>query len=369
MTEGAPAGNTSPNPETNGEGEPLRARFSLNEKLLSWLLVLAGFYTMYFAQDIFIPIAIALFAGIVLQPLVRLLSRIHIPDSAGAGIVTVGVVSAIIGLGVLVEPSAEKWIDRWPALYPEIQSKLVPVKKTVQKAKKLTEGIEKMAEPGPKKSKETVVREASLGERIFGRTTDALLLIGITLVMAYFVLARSRRTIQNILRSAEVGTTRRRWTEVAADMQHDVATYMLTITAINTALGVLVAIVMYALGMPNPLLWGVLAALLNYLPYLGPLVMLAVLSLVSLLTFDTLGQMSLPPLAYLAMTIIEGQFISPMVVGRRMTLNPLAIFISVLFWGTIWGIAGVFLAVPILASLRVLSDHVESLGFLRPLLR
>lgn len=354
-------------PETASEGAP-RRKFTRTEKLLCWLLVLAGFYTMFFARDVLVPITIALVAGIILSPIVRWLARLKIPDSAGAGLVVISLVAVFIGLGSLVGPAVETWVNRWPAVSAEIQDKLYPVKRSVEKAKKVTEGIEKMAEPGKPKPK-AVVQGPSLAEKLYGRATDTLLLIAVTLVLAFFVLARSRRIMKNILLSAPEGTSRKRWACIAGDVQHDVAVYMLTITVINAGLGLVVAIVMYALGMPNPLLWGVLAALLNYLPYLGPMVMLGIVSLVSLLTFDALPQIILPPLAYLAMTAIEGQFMTPIVVGRQMIMNPLAIFISVLFWGMIWGVAGVLLAVPILATLRVLAEHADSLAFLRPLLR
>jgi predicted PurR-regulated permease PerM len=118
---------------------------------------------------------------------------------------------------------------------------------------------------------------------------------------------------------------------------------------------------MWALGMPNPMLWGVMATFLNFVPYLGAIAGIAVVALVALLTFDGLMPSLLPPLVYFLLTGIEGYFVTPMIVGRRLTLNPLAILVGLLFWGWLWGIPGALLAVPILASLKILCDHVDRL--------
>lgn len=345
-----------------------RVPFTLTQKLLCALLVLASIYTIYFAQEILIPIVFATLAGIILLPLVRALARLHVPDALGAAVVIAGVLAILIGLGAVLQAPAVDWLNRWPAVLAKAQVKLYPVKKTVEKAKKVTEGIEKITETksSPKK---TVVSEPSIGSWIVDRAAGILALIGITVVMAYFMLARGRRTLTNILRSTRLGHRRRQWVEIAGDVQRDVATYILTITAINFGLGFLTTIVLFALGVPNPLLWGVLAMMLNYLPYLGALVMAIVLFAVSLLTFDSWTTIVLPPLAYLAMSVIEGNVVTPTIIGQRMTLNPLAVFVSVLFWGTLWGVPGVFVAVPVLATLRVLSEHAEGMAFLRPLLR
>ncbi|MEO6022607.1 MAG: AI-2E family transporter, partial [Burkholderiales bacterium] len=119
---------------------------------------------------------------------------------------------------------------------------------------------------------------------------------------------------------------------------------------------------MWFLGMPNPLLWGVLVAILNFIPYVGPTLSLITLSLAALLSFDTLGQALLVPLVFVCLTLLEGQFLQPIVVGRRLALNPVVIFISFLLWGWLWGIAGMLIAVPLLVTLKICCDHLEPLA-------
>src|SRR5690606_35540733 len=126
----------------------------------------------------------------------------------------------------------------------------------------------------------------------------------------------------------------------------------------NAGLGVATGLAMAALGVPNPALWGVLAAINNFVPYLGSLATAIVLAIVAAVTFESLGAIVAPPLVFLALTTIEGQFLTPMLLGRRLTLNPVVIFLALLVWGWLWGIPGVLMAVPLLAALKILCDHV-----------
>jgi predicted PurR-regulated permease PerM len=147
--------------------------------------------------------------------------------------------------------------------------------------------------------------------------------------------------------------------EVGREIQRELGRYFFTVTLINGALGIATAIAMRALGMPNPLLWGAMAMLLNYIPYLGPSTTLAVLSMAAVMSFDDLNRIWPVPAVFLALVVLEGQLIQPIVVGRSLRLNPVMVFVAFLLLGWLWGIAGMFLAVPILVTLKVICDHVE----------
>ena len=162
---------------------------------------------------------------------------------------------------------------------------------------------------------------------------------------------------------------RRRWRIILGRTQRDIGSYLVTVTAINISLGAVTTVVLTILGVPDALLWGVLAAVLNFMPYVGSLIMIVILAVISMSTFDAWLDIILPPLIFFLLTALEGQFLTPTIVGKRLTLNPIALFISVLFWGWVWGMPGALLAVPILAMLRVLATHFEALALLRPLLR
>jgi predicted PurR-regulated permease PerM len=149
---------------------------------------------------------------------------------------------------------------------------------------------------------------------------------------------------------------------IVRDVQQNISRFLFTVTLINTAMGLLVALAMLLLGMPNPILWGVVAGVLNFVPYFGPFTVSVVLVLAGLLSFEPAGRALLPAMVYLAIHATESNLVTPAILGRRLTLSPLVIFVSLMFWTWVWGIAGALLAVPLLMALKIISDHVKPLG-------
>lgn len=332
------------------------------------LVVLGAAYTVFFASSFLLPVFLALLFAMLLHPFVERLRRRRVPEWAGAAIViTIPLLLITLG-GYALYGSIESWIDRAPQLVPEIHTKLSDVRESVEKAEQVTKEIEKVASTSAQ-PQTTVAVGPSLVQRLLGGTRSFLIMILATVVLLYFLLARGRLTTLRALKSIKDRVRRRRWKLILGRTQRDIGSYLLTVTVINILLGLVTALVMAALGMPDALLWGTLAAILNFMPYIGSLIMAIILAVVSLSTFDGWLAIVLPPLAFLFLTALEGQFLTPAIVGRRLTLNPIAVFVSVLFWGWLWGMPGALLAVPLLALLRVLSDHIEPMAFLRPLLR
>jgi predicted PurR-regulated permease PerM len=157
---------------------------------------------------------------------------------------------------------------------------------------------------------------------------------------------------------------KRRAIAITGDIQRQTSRYLLTITLINAGLGVAQGIAMYFVGLPNPLLWGVMAFVLNFIPYVGALLGAGVVGLVALISFDSMTHAAVAPLVYLALTAVEGQVVTPSVLGRSLVLNPLVIFVAVMFWGWLWGVPGALMAVPLLVVLKAICDNVESWGAL-----
>ncbi len=145
-------------------------------------------------------------------------------------------------------------------------------------------------------------------------------------------------------------------------IQKDISLYLLTVTMINAGLGVAVGTAMYGLGMPNPILWGVMAGCFNFIPYLGAIASAIVLTLVASVTFDQLGHILLVPVVFIVLNELEGMIVTPAVVGKRLSLNPVAIFIWLLLWGWLWGIPGTLLAVPLLAVIKIICDNITALA-------
>ena len=149
---------------------------------------------------------------------------------------------------------------------------------------------------------------------------------------------------------------------IARETETSVSPYLFTVTLVNVGLGLVVTLAMMLIGMPNPLLWGALAALAEFVPYLGAFAMLITLSLSGLVTFAQVGHAMLVPGTYVAINLVQANFVTPTVLGRRLTLNPVAILVGLVFWWWLWGVGGAFVAVPLLATFKIFCDHIESLA-------
>ena len=335
------------------------------------LLVLALLYTLYFARDLLLPIFMATLFATLLHPLVRQLNRIKIPDGIGAIIVLAALI-AVISTGVtqLADPASE-WFQRVPYLLRDIEAKAYPLKRSIREAKAATEKIEKMTNLGTEDRTtrpKLEVEKTTLMERIFWGTQSSFLNALIVVILVYFLLARGRFTMEQVARALSNPDRARGMVDLLSQIQHEITRYLGTITIINLVLGALTALAMALLGLPNALLWGALAAAMNFIPYVGSGITMVSLGIVSYLTFETWTQILLPPLIFLGLTALEGQLVTPMIMGARLRLNPIAVFISILFWSWMWGIFGVILAVPILAALKIVSGKVRSLRLLNAFL-
>jgi predicted PurR-regulated permease PerM len=183
----------------------------------------------------------------------------------------------------------------------------------------------------------------------------------IATALLFFLLASDDNLLRQAVTILPQLRDKKRLVEIVRDVEDDVSYYLLTITVINIGLGVAIGAAMWLLGMPNPYLWGAMAAVLNFIPLIGALLGVGIVGLVALLTFSTTAAMLLPPIIYLLLTSLEGQLVTPAVVARRLSLNPVVVFLALISWTWLWGIAGALLAVPLLATFKICCDHIEAL--------
>jgi predicted PurR-regulated permease PerM len=276
-----------------------------------------------------------------------------VPEALGAGIVVVLILTLAGTAMVQVAAPASDWIARAPSLRVELKSKISTLRAPLDQAQEIADTVEEVASGGEPATPSVVVEGPGLLQQFFAGAQTATVSILVVVVLVYFLLARGSSTTERVLATLRDPERRQMWAGVLDDIQDHMARYLLTLAAINSLLGGLTALAMWALGMPNPLLWGVLAARLNFIPYAGALLTFAVVGMVSIVTFDHWLPIALPPAVFLLLTALEGQIFSPMIVGRQLTLNPIAVFVSILFWGWLWGLAGMLLAVPILAAVKI----------------
>lgn len=329
---------------------------------LTGLFILAAFYTLYLARSFILPIVLALLLTFLLTPVVRALKKLHIPEALGAALVIFGLLGTL-GWGIYeLSGPAYEWAQKAPQQMRRLERKLADLKKPVQTMSKATQQVEKITNVGGGPEPRRVeVQTESLGERMFSQATELIAGAVVMLILLFFLLASGDLFLRKLIRVLPKLADKKRAVEIARQIESDISTYLVTITAVNVGLGVALWGLLSLVGAPNPLLWGVLAAVTNYIPYLGAIVMMAVLTMVGFLSFDQLGQALMVPGVFVGLNILESYVVTPMVLGRRLTLNPVVIFLGLTFWGWLWGITGALLAVPIMAVLKIFCDHSEPL--------
>lgn len=334
---------------------------------LTGILILLVFYSLYFAREFVMPVVLAFLLTFLLAPVVRALRRVGVPETIGAALVILAFLSGV-GYGVYsLSGPARDWIERAPEGMRRVERRVRdlqrPVTEVREAAEQVQEQVEEMAGQGRRQRPTEVQLEGETLTGLVFTTTQAFLAGAVvTVILLYFLLASGDLFLRKLVRVLPRLRDKKAAIEIARDMEDHVSTYLVTMTLINLGLGLAVGAAMRLAGMPNPVLWGAAAAVMNFVPYLGPLVTLVMIALVSLLTFENLGRAIVAPALYLGLNALEGYVVTPMLLGRRLLLNPVVIFLGIIFWGWLWGIPGALLAVPILVSFKIFCDHIEPLS-------
>jgi predicted PurR-regulated permease PerM len=338
--------------------ELLQKPFDVRSIALTGLFILAVFYTIYFMRSILLPIVLALLLSYLLRPIVRGLAKLKIPLPVGAAVILIGLL-ALIGYGIsaLATPTVA-WLQKAPAGLTELQHKLLPLKKSVAQVTQATGEIEKLATTTAE-TKTVEVKRHPITETFFMRTPEFIASAVLSLILLYFLLVYDQAFIAKLVKLLPTFSDKKTAVAIAHDIESQVSRYLFTITAINACLGLAVGTAVGLLGLRNPVMWGVMVALLNFVPYLGALTGIICMTIGAVLSFDSLGYALIFPSVYLAFGTLEGSFITPWVMGRSLTLNPVIILLSLTFWGWIWGIVGIILAVPILAAFKIFCAHIK----------
>lgn len=336
------------------------------------LFILALLAVFYVARDFFLPIVLAWTVTLLLKPVVRGLKKIGIPEAFGAFLVIACIVGGIVGGALLLSQPVKEWIGNAPQAMRTAETKVRALLSPAQKFKEAAAEVEKISN-GTAVGEETEpvtkveVKKPGFMNVLLSRTTSLLMLAGETLVLVYFMLVSGDLLMLKAIQVLPKFGDKKRAVEIAHEIQEQVSRYLGSITMLNMIEGTMVGIGMALAGMPNPILWGVLAAFVNYIPYLGAMMCIGVISIVSLVTFDSIGRALTPPLIYLGINLSDN-FIAPFFLGKRMVLNPVVIFLVLMFWGWIWGIIGVLLAVPITMAFKIVCEKFESLAPIAELL-
>ncbi|MES2358358.1 MAG: AI-2E family transporter [Gemmatimonadota bacterium] len=332
---------------------------------LAILALLAVVYTLYFGRAFFIPIFFAFELSFLLSPAIRWSRRVlHVPAPLTAGVLILALAGGL-GLGVyeLAAP-AQGWLTSAPATLKQAGDKLHKIMKPMEQVSRTAEQMDKVTSVSGNgtPTRTVVVAGPSMGSRFFGTTQSIIGALLEVLVLLFFLLAAGDLFLQKTIKVATGPGSQQVAIEVARQIEASISRYLVTSALLNVAEGAVFTGIMYLLKMPNPFLWGALVTCLEFIPYIGALTLVAILTIASLTVFDNVAHALIVPGSFVALNMIQGNLIGPMVMGHRLSLNPVAIFIGVAFWWEIWGIAGAFIAVPMLASLKIVCDHVEWLS-------
>ena len=327
------------------------------------MFLLALFYTAYFARAVLLPIILALFFTFLLRPIVRMLKKIKVPEAASSALVLISFL-VIVGFGMaMLSDPVQEWIDKAPQTFQQVVEKSKRFMKPIEKAIKTAGELNKTSGAGEKKKTEAAPPAPipNLTLTFLSGAKDFLTNTGLVLILLFFLLASGDHFVVKLMNLFQQDQKQEKVKEIVNDIEKTISRYLLTVTMINAGEGVLIALGLHLVGMPDPALWGVLAALLIYIPYLGPLVGISLVTIVALGTIDDTQKAVLAPIIYLSIELLQSQLVTPVVLGARFSMNPVVIFVWLIFWGWLWGIVGALIAVPMLTIFKIFCDHIEPL--------
>jgi predicted PurR-regulated permease PerM len=331
------------------------------------LIILATIATtaaLYLGREFFAPVALALVLTALFRPVVGALGRIKVPAPVSATLIVLGGL-ALLGTGVfLLAQPVQDWVNHAPETFAAARSKLDQLRRPVQEVTKAVEKVQQEvtgnAKPGPAPAPaaSSPSQAPALIARVFG-TTTALLSGGLQVLVIVFLLLATGDLFYRKVSAAMPGATQGARKETLEDAESVVRHYLVVTAVINAGQGLCVGLVLYLIGLPNPLLWGLMTFGFEFLPYLGGVFMMALLAISAFAAFDSVGQVLLAPAAYLAISTIQNNAISPFAYGNRLKLNPVAVLIATLIGWFLWGVIGAFVAIPVLAATKVVADHAD----------
>lgn len=312
---------------------------------------------MVIARSVLIPIVAAVIIGSVIGPAIEAMSKRGVPTPVTSTAIVLLLIGALYGAAVVLAGPLAEWIARAPEIGAALQERFAAFKPALQKVSSFVDSIETIGQAAEAPMVVSVADSKMLESMVSVVTPvigEFILFVGSLL----FFLAGRTQIKRRVVQAMTPRTARLTALRVFREIENRLGAYLITATFINIGLGVATVLMTWLLGLPNPLLWGALACVLNYVPYIGPAIMTLILTIAGLVTFPSLLHGLLPAAAFLVITSIEGQLLTPLIVGRRVSLNPFAVFLSMALWTWLWGPVGTFLSVPLLIAAMASVDGI-----------
>jgi predicted PurR-regulated permease PerM len=336
----------------------LRGHLRAIRMTLNGMLFLALLYTVTLVKALVIPLVLAAFIGLALNPIVARGTRHHVPRWLGASVLMIVLIAGIVtGISMLAQPAAS-WLHSAPSTIRSFVPKLEHFTRPLEAAGRATQTLVNGHPTSPAAAQNASNVAFSVWD-VLANAPKVLAAVLTVLLLVYFFLVYGDLILRRLVEIAPSFGYKRHAVTIVRGIQTEVSRYILTTLVINASLGLFTAGMLFMLHMPDPLLWGTVAMFANFIPYVGAIVTTTTLLLVGLVHFDDVAHALLPALCFAGVTAFEGNLVTPMILGRRMRVSPIAILIWLLIWGWLWGVPGALLAVPMLTSFKLIAERVR----------
>ena len=329
----------------------------------TFLILLVG--GMAYARSFLMPVVLGVLLQLVFAPVRRKLERWGMAPGIAAALIVGTLLSCLLAGAVGLSGPVRSWVDRAPLIGFEISQKMDDLREVTEGVKKAAEQVDEITSPDEEQDDPEVQRvrvEEDTGLLAYAMSLPWVLAqIVFTLILMFFLLASGDMFYEKLVYVLPTFRDKRKAIRIAYDIERKLSRYLFTITLINACLGIAIGLAMYAFGMPNPVLFGILAFLLNFIPYLGAILGVAAATMVGFVSLDMAQDALFVGGIYFALTSIEGQFVTPYFVGRSLRLNTVVVFLSVTFFAWLWSVVGMLVATPLLVAVRTFCEHIPSL--------
>lgn len=330
--------------------------------MLAALLLIAVLAVAYFAAPIVLPIVLALVLNLLFQPGMRALENLHLPRGVAALILILIFFGAIVAIGAAVSGPATEWATKLPDGIPRLQERLKFLSQPIATLQTFLQQIDGFMAGGGAPHAGNGPSGSAIAAILFTGTTHFASSFFETILILFFLLVSGNTFLKRTVEILPSFKGKRQAVELSQQVEENISIYLVTITVMNAAVGVATGLAMWMVGLGDPVLWGVVAFFLNFVPIMGPLFGVGIFLLAGLLVLDPLWMAMMPAALYLGIHVIEGEIVTPMLLARRFTLNPVLVIISLIFWFWMWGVPGAILAVPMLAITKIVCDGIRPLA-------
>jgi predicted PurR-regulated permease PerM len=337
-----------------------RRELHIARSALVTLAVLAVFAVLYFAHALLMPVVLALVFAMLLSPAVEALRRVGLPGILASALVMLLLAGTVASLVNATMDPAREWIERAPRVLSDVDRKVRPLRRLVVKIDEVAAQAGRVTGAQAPAQEPATATAALPSQGLLWKTPVLVVPVVGVFFLTFFLLSSGPALLVRLANSRRRTSSARKLLTVAEQVRRQMARYLGTIAMINVGLGAATAALAWAFDLPTPVLWGVMAGLFNFIPYAGSAATLVVLTIVGILTHDSLGPALGVAAAYLGLATLEGQVVQPLALGRRLSLSPLIVFLGLWLWGWLWGVAGMFLATPILIAIKAIGCELRS---------